>query len=242
MKASDRLRTLLPQGARELLYQWHPGRGRRWRQHPGVERVTAGGHAVLTFDDGPDRDATPAVLDALDSVDARATFFVLGSQVEAQPELARELLSRGHEIGLHGFEHLRHDRTDAHVSRADIARGCSTIEDVLGIQCRWYRPPYGKMSAGAADACEQLGLTLVYWSAWGLDWEPVGPERIAEVTCDELDDGAIVLLHDSAKYARRDHAVATAQALPTIAARAAERGISLIALEGALPKTERAAA
>jgi peptidoglycan/xylan/chitin deacetylase (PgdA/CDA1 family) len=225
----DRLRSLVPQSARERLYEWHPGRARRWERYPGIQKVSPGS-VVLTFDDGPDEDATPYVLDALEECGATATFFLLGSQATVHRDLALEVVRRGHEVGLHGFGHQRHDRIDATSSHEDLSRGAAALEDVLGIRCRWYRPPYGKMSDGAAQACDQLGLTTVYWSAWGLDWEDVGSDRIAEVVSSQVDDGAIVLLHDSARYAPRESARPTAQAIAPIAQTLRVRGAALTSL------------
>ena len=229
-------RSLLPQAARERLYEWHLGRARRWRRRAGVQRVEPGGHAVVTLDDGPDEDATPAVLDALDATSARATFFLLVSQMHRHSSIAHEVVRRGHEIGLHGYEHQRHDRIRAAHSRDDVMRGFEAIEEGTGVHCRWYRPPYGRMSEASAEACHELGMTPVYWSAWGVDWENVGAARIAQVASAQLDDGAILLLHDSARYGRRSSALPTARAIPLIAARAAERGIALVSLGEAMRK------
>ena len=241
LRHTDKLRRLIPQAARERLYGLSPGRAGRWRRWPGIERVPPG-LATLTFDDGPDEDATVSVLEALDTAGVRATFFMLGSQLETHVDLGREVLRRGHEVGLHGQGHERHDRIDATSSRGDILRGYKAIEDALGIQCRWYRPPYGKMSDAAFEACRDLGLKVVYWSAWGLDWEPVTSGRIADVASTQLDDGGILLLHDSARYARRSTARTTADAIPAITHRAAELGLRLVTLGAALPynnETER---
>src|SRR5262249_11382981 len=101
LRQRHKLRGLIPQSARERLYEWHPGGARRWRRHAGVERLDGEAHAVLTFDDGPDEDASPAVLDALDQCELQATFFVLAEQLERHAELAREMQRRGHEVGLH---------------------------------------------------------------------------------------------------------------------------------------------
>ena len=237
----DQLRNLLPQSARERLYEWHPGRARRWREHPGIQHAPRG-NVVLTFDDGPDEDATVGVLDALALCDARATFFFLGSQSVARPDLALEVVRRGHEIGLHGFEHRRHDRIDAASSRDDLARGSAALEDVVGIRCRWYRPPYGKMSAAADETCRDLGMTTVYWSAWGLDWEDTDAGRIASVALEQIEDGSIVLLHDSALYARRTSARPTVEAIPLIAAGVQPRGLSLVSLGEAIDAPEKLAA
>lgn len=234
MSQAGKLRSLVPQPVRERMYEWHPGRARRWRRFPGIEHVEPAGRVVLTFDDGPDSDATPSVLDALDLAGAHATFFILGSQLAAHPDLGHEIVRRGHEIGLHGYDHHRHDRVDADVSHGDLTRGLAAIEDSLGLRCRWFRPPYGKMSLASAEVCERLGLTAVYWSAWGLDWEKVTAGRIAEVVHDQSDDGGIILLHDSARYGRRTSAVPTAEAIPLIAERLSEKGLSLVSLGGGM--------
>lgn len=215
-------RALLPQSVRERLYEWHPARARRWRTYPGLERV-ADGHVALTFDDGPDDDATPAVLEALDSVGLAATFFMLGSQVEARPPLALEVAQRGHEIALHGYEHRRHDRMTDAESRDALRRGRAAIEDTLGVSPAWFRPPYGKMSHATAHACRELQMTTVYWSTWGLDWEPRPADAIARRVAHDLCGSALVMLHDSARFARRPSALPTAEAVPMIAAVAQER-------------------
>jgi peptidoglycan/xylan/chitin deacetylase (PgdA/CDA1 family) len=227
-----RLRSLLPLSLRLALQEHSPGRARRWRENPGVERVAPGGIAVLTFDDGPDAapDATAAVLDQLDAIDAKATFFVLGEQIEAAPGLVAEIVARGHEVGLHGQRHFRHDRVSVEESAADVEAGYQVLSECLGEAPRLYRPPYGKLSQGAAEVCRKHGLEVVYWSTWGLDWEPLSAERVATRATRDLDDGSIVLLHDSARYAVRPNAAPTASALASIGAAATARGLRLVTL------------
>lgn len=227
-----RLRSLLPLSFRLALQEHSPGRARRWREHPGVERVPPNNRSVLTFDDGPDPSpgATPAVLDALDTIGAKATFFVLGEQIEAAPELVGEIVARGHEVGVHGQRHFRHDRVTAAESAADVEAGYAALAACLDEPPRLYRPPYGKLSPAAAEACERLGLEVVYWSTWGLDWEPLSAARVAARAVRDLDDGSIVLLHDSARYAVRPSAAPTAEALATIGAAATARGLRLVTL------------
>jgi peptidoglycan-N-acetylglucosamine deacetylase len=224
------LRDLVPHPVRAWAYDWGPARERRWRGCAGVARVAAGGHAVLTLDDGPDPDATPAVLDALDGAGARATFFVVGEHVRRHPELAREPVCRGNEIAVHGFTHRRQDRIPADESRADVLDGLAEVERVSRARPRWYRPPYGKLSGAAARACSEQEMEPVRWSAWGLDWEPLPAWRIAATVCRDLDDGAIVLLHDAARYGPRASAAPTAAAIPRIATCARARGLRLVTL------------
>jgi peptidoglycan/xylan/chitin deacetylase (PgdA/CDA1 family) len=196
----------------------------RWRWMPGLEQVGSG--VALTFDDGPDPEGTPAVLDALDAAGVRATFFVVGEQLMKHHAIAREALARGHDLGLHGFEHVRHDSLKG-AARDDVARGLGTFEAAVGRRPHYFRPPYGLFNEQSYEACADLGLEPVYWSAWGLDWEAIGPERIADMVSRDLEDGAIVLLHDSARYGHRPSARATAEAIGPIAARAAESGLTL---------------
>jgi peptidoglycan/xylan/chitin deacetylase (PgdA/CDA1 family) len=234
---------LLPLSVRCALQERSPSRARRWRELPGIERVEPRGQAVLTFDDGPDAGpaATEAVLDALDAVEAKATFFVVGEQMLQAPDLVPEILARGHEVGVHGQRHFRHDRVPASESVADIEAGYATLADALGAPPRFYRPPYGKLGVPGAEACRRLGLEVAYWSTWGLDWEPLSAERVARRVNRELEDGAVVLLHDSARYAVRPDAAATAKAIAAIAARASALGIDLVTL-GAAVDTRAAAA
>ena len=197
-----------------------------WARFGGRQRLD-GDAVALTFDDGPDPDATPAVLDALDDAGLRATFFVVGEQAAAHPRLAREVATRGHEIALHGYEHREHAELSPREARDDLARGLGAVEATTGRRATRFRPPYGRFSEHSREACERLGLEPVLWSAWGMDWEPLPADRIAELVARDLDPGAIVLLHDSARYAHRADAAATAEAIPLLAAAAAERGLGL---------------
>lgn len=173
------------------------------------------------------------VLDQLDAIGAKGTFFILGEQVEAAPELVAEILDRGHEIGVHGRRHFRHDRVSAAESAADVEAGYAALLAVLPEPPRYYRPPYGKLTAAAAEVCRRHGLEVIYWSDWGLDWEPLPAGHVATRVERDLDDGCIVLLHDSARYAVRPSAAPTAEALGAIAAAAAAKGLRLVTLSQA---------
>ena len=201
-----------------------------WAELPGLERVPGG--AALTFDDGPDPDATPAVLDALDAAAVKATFFVVGEQVEAHPELAREIAARGHELQAHCWDHRPHRVLGD--PRADLARTVACIERVTGVVPTMQRPPYGRFSVASHAACIDAGLRPVYWSAWGEDWEDLAADRIADFVVRDLSPGIVILLHDSARYAHRPSARATAAAIPMVAAALADRGIAATTISRAL--------
>lgn len=203
-------------------FEQHRETLRRWSRFPAVERAESG--VVLSFDDGPDPDGTPAVLDALGAAGARGVFFLVGEQVEAHPELARRVAKEGHVVALHGFRHVEHDEL-GDAARADLERGAAAVEAATGVHPGLYRPPYGRFSEQSYRAVGELGLTPVYWSAWGYDWEPIPAERIAETAIRDLDPGAILVLHDSARYAARPSAAPTAAALPAILSAMRERGL-----------------
>jgi peptidoglycan-N-acetylglucosamine deacetylase len=199
----------------------------RWRRFPALERLDPPDSRIgLTFDDGPDPDCTPAVLDALDAAGARATFFMVGEQVEAHPELAREVTARGHAVGLHGHRHVEHDELSD--PAADLEAVRTLVEREARAQTSLYRPPYGRFSEASYAECTRRGLTAVYWSGWGSDWERIAAARIAELAIRDLEPGVILLLHDSARYASRESARPTAEALPEILAAAVERGLSAV--------------
>jgi peptidoglycan/xylan/chitin deacetylase (PgdA/CDA1 family) len=196
----------------------------RWRLFPGRERLE-GAAVALTFDDGPDPDATPAVLEQLEAAGATATFFLVGEQVQAHPELAAEVAARGHVVGLHGFMHVEHDELAD--PRADLERGAAALAEATGRPPALCRPPYGRFSRASYTACLELGLAPVYWSGWGCDWEPIPAERIADLVIRDVAPGVIVLLHDSARYAYRDSARPTAEALPAVLQAVARAGLEL---------------
>jgi peptidoglycan/xylan/chitin deacetylase (PgdA/CDA1 family) len=198
----------------------------RWREFPGLERLDEQ-RVALTFDDGPDPEGTPAVLDALDAVGAKATFFFVGEQVKAAPMLAREVANRGHDIGLHGGTHTSQRDLEDWKVKDEMAYGLGTLEVATGRRPTRFRPPYGVFSAAGYEACQALKLEPVYWSAWGMDWETISAERILDIVERDLEPGAILVLHDSARYGHRPDAAPTVEALPLIAAAAAERGLEL---------------
>ena len=204
----------------------------RWREMPGLERLPGG--IAITFDDGPDPDGTPPILDALDAAGVKATFFLVGEQLMRHHAIARETAARGHELALHGYEHVEHDSLRPQAARDDIARALGAFEASTGRRPRFFRPPYGRFAEFSYKACGALALEPVYWSAWGLDWEDISGDRIADLVARDLDAGAIVLLHDSPRYADRPSAQATADAIAAIA----EAGVPLRTLGELSPASD----
>lgn len=201
-----------------------------WVRFPGLERLEDG--FALTFDDGPDPDSTPAVLDALDAAGARATFFLVGEQLLVHHDLAAEVVRRGHAVGCHGFRHEAMDRRTADEVREDLQRALDSIEAACGLRPAAFRPPYGRLGEEAHHAVGELGLELVWWSAWGMDWEQLGAERIVELVRRDLLPGAVVLLHDSPRYGHRSSARPTAEAIPALVDAASQKGLEPVLIRG----------
>src|SRR5689334_19688272 len=195
---------------------------------PALERVPSG--LALTFDDGPDPVCTPPILDALDAAGVKATFFLVGEQLMRNHAIARDAAARGHELALHGYEHVEHGELRPQAARDDLARALGAFEAATGSRPRFFRPPYGRFSEASYEACRHLEMEPVYWSSWGLDWEDIAADRIADLVVNDLEDGAIVVLHDSVRYGHRSGVQPTADALAAIAAAAAERGLKVAPL------------
>lgn len=153
---------------------------------------------------------------------------MVGEQLLRAPALGGEIVRRGHEVALHGFGHPRHDELRPGASRDDLAKGHGAVEAATGRAPRFFRPPYGEATEATQAACERLALEPVHWSAWGLDWQSIDAEQIAALVSADLSEGAIVVLHDSPRYAPRQDAGPTVEAVALVADAAAERGLALL--------------
>jgi peptidoglycan/xylan/chitin deacetylase (PgdA/CDA1 family) len=151
----------------------------------------------LTIDDGPDAADTPQILDVLESHDARATFFVIGDRAARQPELLRDVIRRGHEIGHHTHRHPVGSFWCAGPGR--IARELDdtlTVLEALGIRPRWFRAPVGIKNFFLASALAQRGLRCVAWTIRSGDCHGRDAETIAVGVMAKVCPGAILLLHE----------------------------------------------
>ncbi len=168
---------------------------------------------TLTFDDGPHPEGTPAVLDLLDQARVKAIFFLAGEQVERYPDVAAEIARRGHEIGIHCFEH----RLQVRLPAASVERDLIRALEVIPANTRYHRPPLGAYSAAGLAAAREHGLVPLLWSRWGKDWRRLTtPERIARRAARELRPGEVILLHDADHYSSRGSWRRTVAALPAI--------------------------
>lgn len=206
---------------------------------PGVRRALAPAllgrgrpsSVALTFDDGPHPQGTPAILDALDSLDWTATFFVLGAQARRFPDVVRETTRRGHELAVHGDVHRYLIARAPWTAYDDLRRVRDTVADIAGIEPVWWRPPYGVLSGPALIAAHRLRLRPVLWSAWGRDWRvEATPESVVADLCASSLAGATLLLHDSDLTSAPGSWRTTAAALSLLAEAVASDGLQVVAL------------
>ncbi|HLY34927.1 MAG TPA: polysaccharide deacetylase family protein [Jatrophihabitantaceae bacterium] len=155
-------------------------------------------HVALTFDDGPDPGSTPAFLDELAALGVRATFFLLGSQLSAHPDLGPRIVDGGHEIAVHGWTHRPHLLRTPWDVATDLQRAFECVRDVTGATPHFWRPPNGIVTGAGLRAARQLQLTPVLWTADGRDWARAATaESVAARVLARLAAGGTVLLHDS---------------------------------------------
>lgn len=151
---------------------------------------------AITIDDGPTRALTPRLLEVLAAHGARATFFMLGSEVEAHPDLVREVVARGHEIGNHGWtDRPAGLQTRAHLAD-DLTRTSSAIEGVTGIRPRFMRPGSGWMRPGHLRDVRAGGETVALGSIAVLDLEVRNPDRTLSFILARVQPGAVIVLHE----------------------------------------------
>lgn len=170
---------------------------------PNLVRLPAFAHGddelCLTFDDGPDPRSTPRVLDLLDQRGDRATFFCLGRRVARHPDLAREIVRRGHRIENHTFHHPHTFAFRLWRGLMDeVARAQDAIEDVTGRRPQYFRPPAGMRNPILEAVLARQGLLLVNWTRRGFDAVLRDPRFVVRRLEPGARAGSILLLHDAA--------------------------------------------
>ena len=187
----------------------------------------------MTFDDGPNPAATPAILDALGEKGVTATFFILGRHAERWPDLVARVAREGHSIGNHGYYHRKlHFKSPAYV-RDDLRLGTERIEAASGRRPTLFRAPHGFRSPWVTPIAKTLGQRTVGWSLGVWDSDRPGVDAIAERTVAGSRPGSILLLHDGDGYDPGGDRMQTARAVPIIVDRLLEQGFQFNLLDAA---------
>jgi peptidoglycan/xylan/chitin deacetylase (PgdA/CDA1 family) len=198
---------------------------------PALGRLPTGAREVaLTFDDGPNPNATPLVLDTLKAEGVQATFFLLGRHVERWPDLAKRVAAEGHTIANHGYYHRQLTFKTPSYVRDDLERGTNAIVQASGSQPRLFRAPHGFRSPWVNSIAHSLGQRIIGWTLGVWDSARPGTETIARRSIDGSRPGTILLLHDGDGYDPDGDRLQTASALPSIIKGLRDRGFGFSSL------------
>lgn len=148
---------------------------------------------ALTFDDGPKPETTTKVLETLEKYDAKATFFMLGQQVKAHPELTKDIQSRGHEIGNHSWSHPVLPSLPDERIKEEVLNTNAIIKETLGEEPTVFRPPYGAVNDKVRA---HLTHPVIMWDVDTLDWKHRNPAQLLDFVKKYTHDRSIVLMHD----------------------------------------------
>ncbi len=170
----------------------------KWLYPQRVWSLNSSSSIYLTFDDGPNPEVTPWVLDQLNQIGAKATFFCLGKNIERNQSLAKDVLSSGHLLSNHGFNHLNGWRTSDEEYVSDVKKGDQVLRE-LGVQTEMFRPPYGRIKSSQA---RMLGKQIIMWSHLSWDFDHSLDVCGSLSSLKKAKTGSILTFHDSSKAFR----------------------------------------
>ena len=154
-------------------------------------------HLSLTFDDGPHGTLTPKLLDLLGRHNAKCTFYVIGRNVEAYPDIARRIVAEGHEIANHTWTHPQLSRLSSARVAEELRRTHETVLEVTGVRMTNLRPPYGAFNDSVRRvAFDRHGYDTIMWSVDPLDWKFRNSSRVTRELVKGAAPGAVLLCHD----------------------------------------------
>jgi peptidoglycan-N-acetylglucosamine deacetylase len=177
---------------------------------------------ALTFDDGPHPDFTPRILDILKREHVPATFFVVGEQAQAFPELVRREVAEGHEVGNHTYHHVRLTLVNPRFILPEIEAANVEIQQITGSPTRWFRPPGGDYDRDVISAVRQASMIMTLWTDDPGDWASPGATTIERRTLDWMENGAVILIHDGIAQ--------TLDILPDLIHKVRARGFTFVSL------------
>ena len=190
-------------------------------------------YIALTFDDGPDIKYTPKILDILKEKDVKATFFLVGKNVEKYPEVARKIQEEDHSIGSHTYSHkslIPLSKTEIY---KEIMKGEEIIQEVIGEKPTLFRPPRGVYTSYALKLLEENRYTIVLWDTTSEDWSEIRHTDIIKKVIRKTKNGSIVLMHDSGDIFKNfgGNRINTVKALPLIIDKLREEGFEFVTID-----------
>jgi peptidoglycan/xylan/chitin deacetylase (PgdA/CDA1 family) len=189
---------------------------------------------ALTFDDGPHGTLTTQLLAELKKLDVKATFFVVGKMVDRYPDLVRQEMAQGHEVGNHTYNHLNLDKLTTPQVDLEYKNCSDAIQRATGFRPRFCRPPGGRFDTEVLRAATDEGMWTVLWTDDPGDFARPDPKVLVERLDNQLKDGGILLLHDGIPQ--------TMQVLPEVVQELRKRGYRFVTCSELLAQRARAVA
>jgi len=172
----------------------------------GVE--TTDKKVAISFDAAWGAERTPEILDILDRYGVKTTFFLVGFWIDDHPDLLREIVARGHEVGNHTATHPHLNSLGKEAVKEELATVNEQVKAATAKAVILFRPPYGEYCNKVIEAAQELGLYSIQWSVDSLDWKDLSADEIYRRVVDNIHPGAIVLFHNNGLH--------TPEALPRI--------------------------
>jgi peptidoglycan/xylan/chitin deacetylase (PgdA/CDA1 family) len=186
---------------------------------------------ALTFDDGPQDVYTPQILDILKKYHLKATFFLIGKNVEAFPEVAKRITREGHCIGNHTYSHPDLVLKNKKQIRLQLKNGEEAIYNATGVKPYLFRPPYGADNHWVSLDAENLGYVIIQWSVSGLNGKKdLRFDKLAQKVISNTQNGSIILIHDGNRLSNKIDRSQTLKALPIIIETLQQKGYQFVTI------------
>lgn len=177
---------------------------------------------ALSFDAAWGNEDTQEILDILAKYNVRATFFMTGGWVESYPEDVKKIQAAGHDLGNHSENHKNMSQLTDEQCQEELMKVHNKVKELTGVEMNLFRPPYGDYDNHVITNAKACGYYAIQWSVDSLDWKDYGVDSIIKTVTEhkELKNGAIILMHNGAKY--------THEALPTVIEKLQAAGYELV--------------
>lgn len=182
---------------------------------------------TLSFDDGPDLNYTPKILDILRKNNVKATFFVVGSQIEKYPAIFKRMVREGHDIASHGYRHLKITELTANQLKSHLKQNTALIKKYKAPVSLVYRPPYGALDPITIQTISKQGYKIALWTIDSRDWRSLNKSQVIKNVVPNFKNGYIVLQHCAAE-SKKENLSGSVQALPEIIKAARKEGFRLV--------------
>ena len=150
---------------------------------------------ALTFDDGPSKH-TEHLLDIFSEHGGKATFFVVGNLIDNRPETLQRMVTDGHEIGGHSWDHRQLTKLSSEEITNEIMNTRAKIYSITGVDTTIMRPPYGSYNDEIKCICKEKGIVMINWAVDTLDWKTRDADKVYDAIMSQVKDGDIILCHD----------------------------------------------